>query len=80
MSDIASLIVRAVVALIDVVMGVFGLLHWSERHQSQSSRVGESRLDREARSWQAWILDSWGWLALALLIIAALIGAALSWF
>lgn len=80
MSDIPSIIIRALVALIDGIMGIFGLLHWSERHVSKTSRVGDSRLDREARSWRERLLESWYWIALALLIIAALIGGALWWF
>ncbi len=80
MIDIASIIIRAVVGLFDGITGIFGVLRWSERSTSQTSRVGESRLDREARSWQQRVLSSWKWLVLALLVASSLIGGAIWWF
>ena len=79
MNDIASLIIRALIGLINGIVGIFGILLWSERHTSQCSQVGESRLDREARGWQEWVLASWYWLALAV-AISALLGGTLWWF
>jgi hypothetical protein len=80
MSDIASILVRVVVAIIDGIMGLFGVLQWSERHMSQTSRTGESRLDQEARSWQERVLDSWYWFVLALVAITSAVGGAIWWF
>lgn len=79
MSDLLSLLIRITVGIINSVMGIFGVLSWSERHLSRDSRVGESPFDREARSWQGLTLASWRWLAVALLVIAALISGAAWW-
>lgn len=79
MSEIAALILRAVVAVVGVIMDVFAVFSWSERHGAQNSRMGESRLDQEARGWQQLVLRSWHWIALALLAIGALIAGNLWW-
>lgn len=80
MDDIASLLMRAVAGIIQGVVGFFDLLHWSDRHASEPTRVGESGLEREARSWRERVFDSWYWLAFALFILAGLIGGAIWWF
>jgi hypothetical protein len=80
LSDIASIIIRALVGLFGGIIGIFCVLRWSERRTSQTSQAGAARLDREARSWQRRVLGSWKSLALALLVASSLIGGAIWWF
>ncbi len=79
MDDIISILIRAIVWLLDCIMSIFRLLCWTERKMSETSTVGESPLDQEARDWQDWVFDSWQWLALVLLLFAALVGG-ITWY
>ncbi len=70
-------IIRALVEMIDSVMSIFSLGHSAEKRLSESSHVGESRLDREARSWQAKIIRSWYFVVLLIVLLIGGVGAAI---
>jgi hypothetical protein len=74
MSDLAGPFLRAVIGIVDFVMGVLGLFLWSERRISSGSGVGESRADRAARRFYEQILDWWQWIGIGLLLTALIFG------
>lgn len=67
-----EIILRSIVALLNTIMGLFGLAHWLDRRMSESSTVGRSKMDDEAHDWREKILFSW-WIA-SLLIVTFLGG------
>lgn len=77
MSELFSILLRLLLGIIDGIMGIFGILHWSERHLSKNSHIGESQMDREARSWQEWLYDSWQWIVFIIICIGLLVGGTL---
>ena len=54
-----EIIAKALLALVDGIMSIFWLGHTAEKHLSKSSRVGESKMDSDARRWHEKILHSW---------------------
>lgn len=63
-----EIIAKALISLIDGVMALFGIAHSAERHVSDSSRVGRSKMDEDAHNWREKIFNSWNLFALLVLI------------
>lgn len=74
MSEGIAILIRVFVVIGDGIMSIFGFLHDAERWGTQTSRVGESEWDKEARSWAQRILAYWQIIFWVLLVIAALLG------
>jgi hypothetical protein len=55
-------------------MGIFQIFHAVDRHISDQSTVGRSRVDREADEWREMFILHWQWVALGLLVLAGLLG------
>jgi hypothetical protein len=77
MSDLAGPVIRAIVGVIDFVIGVAELLLWSERKVAEGSHVGESRADRAARRFYEQVIDWWQWIAIGLVLTALIFGGYL---
>ncbi|MEQ1749993.1 MAG: hypothetical protein ABL974_11250 [Prosthecobacter sp.] len=80
MTEIITILLRVLVGIGDFVMDMLSLLHWGQEKISESSRVGESPMDRESRERYERLHSLWLWLSLAFILIASLIGGGLSLF
>jgi hypothetical protein len=74
MSQLAAPVLRAIVGVIDFVIGVLVLLVCSERRIAEGSQPGESRADRAARNFYEQIIDWWQWIGIGLLLTALIFG------
>ena len=74
MHDIVSILIRSAMVLVDGIMGIFGILHWTDKHLSESSRVGKSSMDQKRHDIGELILDSWFFFSLMVILILSLIG------
>jgi len=63
-----EILIKALVSLIDGIMAVIGIAHDAERHLSDSSRVGRSKMDNDAHNWRERIFNSWAVFAILLLL------------
>jgi hypothetical protein len=70
-----EIILKALIQLLDSIIGLFQLGHWLEKRSAENSRMGESKLDREARSWQEKIIRSWYFISLLLFLFLGGTGA-----
>lgn len=77
MNSPLAAILEALVRLVDAIMDVFSFLHDAERKASESSIVGESGLEQQARRQRARTIQRWAWASLLLLVAAAFLK---SWF
>lgn len=78
MSDlfpIIRVVIIAFVKIADGLMGIFSIFHELDRHVSKNSTLGQSPLSRENQDWRQWLMDTWHWISLGLLVLIAMISA-----
>lgn len=70
--EIIAAIISFFVQIIDGVLGVIELMLWGEKKAADSSRVGESPMERNSRCWWERIFRGWFWIVLGLGLLMAI--------
>jgi hypothetical protein len=61
-------IVRAFISLINGVLALFGIVHAVDKHLSENSTVGRSKIDEDSHNFRENIFHSWWLISLLLLL------------
>lgn len=71
--EIIAAIISFFVQIIDGALGVIELMLLGEKKAADSSRVGESPIERNSRCWWERIFRGWFWIVLGLGLLMAIL-------